>query len=464
MENEPEEESLSSTIPAAKGTATATQDDEPGASLFAGSKNSDSFSPPTQTSDQPTPAGIVPNGSADDDANKNSDTTELAADTKPVLESDGAAAASVAALAPEPVSVPEPAAPISTPAPDNKFDPPVEMLVDDEEEPPEAPKEATMSPFCARSLSASPAASPVLIQGNESSQSSSGSEEILPDQSTPMDKVDVGRSFNQDEKPEPSTLRHIHPDPLELDEPTQAERRVTTRLRRTVVRQPTNSEDDFFSDEDEDDEEEEEEEEMRKTIMIGGSYQAVVPEGLCKYGDAKPYKNADKLLWDPKDMSDDDIEKFLVSIKEFAENAAQGIDMLPMGAHTRDDEQALYLLMQSNYNVEEALKKWTSNPSAPSNTSQVWTDEECRNFENGLLMYGKDFHTIQAQKVRTRSVAELVQFYYLWKKTERHDIFANKMRPDKKKYMLHPGITLLVFEMLEKENNKEATPKDSVTA
>ena len=43
------------------------------------------------------------------------------------------------------------------------------------------------------------------------------------------------------------------------------------------------------------------------------------------------------------------------------------------------------------------------------------------------------------QKVRTRSVGELVQFYYLWKKTERHDVFANSTRLEKKKYTLHPG-------------------------
>ena len=33
-----------------------------------------------------------------------------------------------------------------------------------------------------------------------------------------------------------------------------------------------------------------------------------------------------------------------------------------------------------------------------------------------------------------RSVGELVQFYYLWKKTERHDVFANSFRIEKKKY------------------------------
>ncbi len=59
----------------------------------------------------------------------------------------------------------------------------------------------------------------------------------------------------------------------------------------------------------------------------------------------------------------------------------------------------------------------------------------------GLRLYGKDFHMIQQQKVRTRSVGELVQFYYLWKKTERHDVFANATRLEKKKYTLHPGTT-----------------------
>ena len=34
-----------------------------------------------------------------------------------------------------------------------------------------------------------------------------------------------------------------------------------------------------------------------------------------------------------------------------------------------------------------------------------------------------------------------MQFYYLWKKTERHDVFANATRLEKKKYTLHPGTT-----------------------
>lgn len=48
-------------------------------------------------------------------------------------------------------------------------------------------------------------------------------------------------------------------------------------------------------------------------------------------------------------------------------------------------------------------------------------------------------------------MGELVQFYYLWKKTERHDVFANKARLEKKKYTLHPGLTDFMDRFLEEQ-------------
>lgn len=40
-------------------------------------------------------------------------------------------------------------------------------------------------------------------------------------------------------------------------------------------------------------------------------------------------------------------------------------------------------------------------PSLAVEELSVWTEEECRNFEQGLKVYGKDFHVIQANKVNT---------------------------------------------------------------
>jgi len=56
-------------------------------------------------------------------------------------------------------------------------------------------------------------------------------------------------------------------------------------------------------------------------------------------------------------------------------------------------------------------------------TAQVrrWTEAECYAFECGLRAHGKDFNDIRKHRLPGRSVAEIVQFYYLWKKTERRN-------------------------------------------
>lgn len=73
--------------------------------------------------------------------------------------------------------------------------------------------------------------------------------------------------------------------------------------------------------------------------MVGSDYQAWIPEGLCKYDDALPYENEDKLLWDSMALTEDDIESYLVKAQEPLFSNAQGVHAIPMGAHTRDDEQ-----------------------------------------------------------------------------------------------------------------------------
>ncbi|KAH9366596.1 hypothetical protein HPB48_010916 [Haemaphysalis longicornis] len=176
--------------------------------------------------------------------------------------------------------------------------------------------------------------------------------------------------------------------------------------------------------------------------------------GLCKYDDAPAYENEDRLLWDPAKLSDSDVEDYLCTAQEMLNNSSTGINSFPLGSHTRDDEQALYLLLQCGHNIEEALRRRRMNPTMTTEMS-LWSEEECRSFESGLRLYGKDFHLIQLHKVRTRSVGELVHFYYLWKKTERHDMFASKIRLEKKKYALHPGTTDYMDRFLDEQENSQ---------
>ncbi|XP_050023579.1 mesoderm induction early response protein 1-like isoform X2 [Dermacentor andersoni] len=205
-----------------------------------------------------------------------------------------------------------------------------------------------------------------------------------------------------------------------------------------------------------------------QTIQVGSEYQATIPVGLCKYDDAPAYENEDRLLWDPAKLSDSDVEDYLSTAQEPTANTMGSINSLPLGSHTRDDEQALYLLLQCGHNVEEALRRRRMNPTIPTKMS-LWSEEECRSFESGLRLYGKDFHLIQLHKVRTRSVGELVHFYYLWKKTERHDIFASKVRLEKKKYALHPGTTDYMDRFLDEQENsqqqqQQQQPRDRSTS
>lgn len=66
-----------------------------------------------------------------------------------------------------------------------------------------------------------------------------------------------------------------------------------------------------------------------------------------------------------------------------------------------------------------------------------------------------------AEQVKTRSVGECVQFYYIWKKTERHDVFANKSRLEKKKYNLNPCVSDFMDKYLEEyDNNGGTTNRD----
>lgn len=238
----------------------------------------------------------------------------------------------------------------------------------------------------------------------------------------------------------------------------------------------------------EDDSSDMEDDTPRKTIQVGADFQAKIPTlDRAAYPDEKPYATEDKLLWNPNMHSGDIVCEYLRTIKEQRELAAKEkvaallkdglsassweaivaatVDSLPHGSHVHDDEQALFVLQQCNFDISAALKKIAPEQQQPvtdRDRSHQWSEEECRNFETGLCIYGKRFNDIQQNKVPGRSVGELVQFYYIWKKTERHDLFGNKARLEKKKYSLHPGTTDYVDRYLDEPDTQ--APLDAVHA
>ncbi|XP_014888648.1 mesoderm induction early response protein 2 [Poecilia latipinna] len=174
--------------------------------------------------------------------------------------------------------------------------------------------------------------------------------------------------------------------------------------------------------------------EEHKEIMVGSMYQAKIPPINPHLSEERAYNNDDQLLWRPGVLPVQEVEEFLQNAQRLG--GQEGAVWTQMAA-VQDNEQALYELVKCNFNAEEALRRLRFNVKVFSEELCSWSEEECRNFENGYRVYGKNFHLIQANKVRTRSVGECVAYYYMWKKSERHMFFTQQAtRVSRKKYIM----------------------------
>uniref|UniRef100_A0A674BJH4 Mesoderm induction early response 1, family member 3 b n=1 Tax=Salmo trutta TaxID=8032 RepID=A0A674BJH4_SALTR len=202
-------------------------------------------------------------------------------------------------------------------------------------------------------------------------------------------------------------------------------------------------------------------EDSRKEIMVGSQHQAEVPTHLCHYGvDEKVYEDDDQLLWTPDVLSESKVRDFLCEELSRATDERTRSDTA--GAHVRDNEQALYELVKCNYNTHKALERYCSNVKSSKEESPPWSEDECRNFEHALQIYDKNFHLIQKHKVKTRTVAECVAFYYMWKKSERFDFFVQQNRFGKKKYSSYPGVTDLMDRLVDEAEGLAVDSSSSV--
>ncbi|XP_036063092.1 mesoderm induction early response protein 3 isoform X1 [Onychomys torridus] len=202
-------------------------------------------------------------------------------------------------------------------------------------------------------------------------------------------------------------------------------------------------------------------EDLRKEIMIGLQYQAEIPPYLGEYsGEEKAYENEDQLLWRPDVVLESKVKEYLVETSLRTGNE-KVMDRISSGAHTRDNEQALYELLKCDHNIKEAIERYCCNGKASQEGMTAWTEEECRSFEHALMLYGKDFHLIQKNKVRSRTVAECVAFYYMWKKSERYDYFAQQTKFGKKRYNHHPGVTDYMDRLVDETESLGGTVNSS---
>ncbi|XP_038571940.1 LOW QUALITY PROTEIN: mesoderm induction early response protein 2 [Micropterus salmoides] len=179
--------------------------------------------------------------------------------------------------------------------------------------------------------------------------------------------------------------------------------------------------------------------EEHKEIMVGSMYQAKIPPLGPYTNQERAYSSEDQLLWRPGVLPLQEVEEFLLYAQKPRGQEGTAC-MQTQGDTVQDNEQALYELVKCNFNAEEALRRLRFNVKVFSEELCAWSEEECRNFEHGYRVYGKNFHLIQANKVRTRSVGECVEYYYMWKKSDRHEYFTQQAtRLSRRKYNLQSG-------------------------
>ncbi|XP_028312963.1 mesoderm induction early response protein 3 isoform X1 [Gouania willdenowi] len=202
-------------------------------------------------------------------------------------------------------------------------------------------------------------------------------------------------------------------------------------------------------------------EDSRKEIMVGAQYQAEVPLGLAHYKDGeRVYEDEDELVWSPCVLSEHKVKGFLSEVLSRTTDDRNCFEKT--ATHVRDNEQALRELLKCNYNTREAVERHCSHVRSSKEKSPPWSEEECKNFEHALQMYDKNFHLIQKHKVTTRSVAECVAFYYMWKKSERFDVFVQQNRFGKKKFSSYPGVTDLMDRLVDEAEGLAVDSSSSV--
>jgi len=130
--------------------------------------------------------------------------------------------------------------------------------------------------------------------------------------------------------------------------------------------------------------------------------------------------SSSELDWDPSYLNDRDLQFFLEKSKYH-----QGIDARDI--RLVSEEGALSILKNCNYNVGIALNEMLNNNTfwcAGDLTYYQWSDIDIQLFEQSMMIHYKDFNkiaTLMRSRGSSKSMKDVVQYYYTWKNSERFD-------------------------------------------
>ncbi|KAG5677823.1 hypothetical protein PVAND_007547 [Polypedilum vanderplanki] len=167
-------------------------------------------------------------------------------------------------------------------------------------------------------------------------------------------------------------------------------------------------------------------------IRVGPQHQALLPD----YKPIQFYRSEEDEArdledprWRPNVFLDNDLLMYITAARSIA--AFQGMcEEDGCIAASRDDTTitAFDVLHDSDYDPGKALEALLKCPVAKG-IEKKWTEEETKRFIKGLRHFGKNFFRIHKDFLPHKPTSELVEFYYLWKKTPG----ANNNRPHRRR-------------------------------
>ncbi|XP_026472131.1 arginine-glutamic acid dipeptide repeats protein isoform X3 [Ctenocephalides felis] len=172
--------------------------------------------------------------------------------------------------------------------------------------------------------------------------------------------------------------------------------------------------------------------------------------------DPEFLKEREELRWVPQMTLDSDLLMYLRAARSMAAFAGMCDGASPDDgcvAASRDDTtiNALDVLHDSAYDPGKALQALVKCP-VPRGIDKKWTEEETKRFVKGLRQFGKNFFRIRKDLLQHKETSELVEFYYLWKKTPG----ANNNRPHRRR---RQGS---LRRIRNNRNTRTGTPKEPV--
>jgi len=106
------------------------------------------------------------------------------------------------------------------------------------------------------------------------------------------------------------------------------------------------------------------------------------------------------------------VDDYMEKAKELAKSIGVGENA------TNFLDKALQLLYQNHLKTEPALRALKAVDKKKDLKEPEFKGEELKRFEEGVTKYGSELHDV-CRHVRTKKMADIVRFYYMWKKTPR---------------------------------------------